>query len=573
MRIGWLLLLIGSLLLAAASPMLRLRFVTHGPVTAKTLYRVANVPLPAWYEFWKKREPKVSKIVIDSLEETLTNYFRSEGFYHAKISRSERNGTVTFTTWAGPPARVRDINISGDLPIGRWVTFRKGERFSAQKFVSIKKRIKRILLERGYCNALLDTKAFVDIVKNSVDLRFHVQKNRPCRFGKITIHAPEGISEKVVRSRLMFDQNETYSLKKLNKSYSTISGLEAFDGIRIEQHKHDHTIDLDIDLQKKHAPIRETIGIGYETDVGPRGTLHWEQRNFKGDAKKLSFDLKYSKKEKYLQNTFFIPAFVRIPYLHDRYLDFKNGFSFAEVSYENFDERSIREKLHLLKDFDRFSIDFGLGIEHTKITKTAAACNVIAGEFFMVYPFGKLIVDHRDSKIDPHAGYYYSIYMEGGVKQLFSESSYTKLFAEARKIDTFGGTTVALKAKIGLINEIEKEIPESKLLFSGGAFSNRGYGYNRLGATDASCDGVGGRTMLEASAELTHHLFRRFWGALFFDSTMLSANSFTFTDTFVNSVGTGIRYMTPVGPLKFDIGMDLKHHDRYALHFLIGQSY
>jgi len=567
------LLLFIPLTLLSNEGMKYLKFVTHGPIKAKELYRASNIELPAWYEFWKKKEPKVSPLIINSLQETLANYYRSEGFYHAKITKKEDNTTVIFITEAGEPVYVKEIAVEGDIDFGRFVTFKKGERFSARKFVEIKKNIKRFLLEKGFCNAILDAKAWVDIVKNSVKLRFFVQKNRPCHIGKISIHTPPNIDEKVVRSRLTFESGDLYNLKKLNRSYSTISGLEAFDAIKIDQNKHDHTIDLDIQLEKKHKPIRESIGIGYETNYGPRGLLHWEQRNFKGGAKKLSFDAKYSKKEKFLQNNFFVPAFIKLPYLKNRYLDFKNEFSYSEMIYENFDERSIRDLVHLLKDFDTFSIDMGIGIERIEITKTADVCNVIDGDFKLLFPFAKLIIDHRDSKVDPRRGYYLSLYLEGGMKQILSSASYAKLFQEVRGIYTLGDTTLALKAKLGLINELESRIPESKLFFAGGAYSNRGFGFNRLGASDAFCEGVGGRTMIDTSVELVHPLFHKFSGALFLDSTMISSNSFTFSGKFRHSAGIGLHYDTPVGPIKLDIGFNLEESDQYAIHFLIGQSF
>ncbi len=159
------------------------------------------------------------------------------------------------------------------------------------------------------------------------------------------------------------------------------------------------------------------------------------------------------------------------------------------------------------------------------------------------------------------------------MKQILSTASYAKLFQESRWIHTFGRTTLALKAKLGLVNELESRLPESKLFYAGGAYSNRGFGFNRLGASDAVCEGVGGRTIIDTTIELAHPLFHKFSGALFLDSTMISSNSLTFSDDFRHSVGIGLRYSTPVGPIKLDLGFNLEESDQYALHFLIGQSF
>ncbi len=544
-----------------------------GTFSESELYDALGLKQPSWYEFWKEKRPKINPKLTTSLQESLQNYYKSEGFYHARVLKKEDNNTVFFSVQKGVPSLIKEIKSDLESNYNSLISYKEGDRFNANTFIQIKKEIKKKLLEDGYCNYNFDAKARVDIEKNIVYIRYHLQKNRPCRFGKITIKIPDDISTKVVKSRLNFQEGSFYSSKLINESYSTISGLEAFDGVQISQKRKSDIIDINIDLKKKVKRIRQEIGIGYETNLGPKGIFRWEERNFKGNARKLSFDFKYSQKEKYIKNGYFSPAVFKVPYRDGYYLDLKNEFIYSEYEFENFNEVKYADYLHLLKDYYLFSVDMGLGVEKIRIAKKGDACNVSEGNFLLFFPFLNIIIDTRDSKINPKNGLYLSGYIESGLKYLASSTSYSKFIAEARFIKTVDNFTLAGKVKLGLINEFEKSLPESKLFFAGGAFSNRAYGYNRLGASDSMCDEVGAKTLIDTTLEASHSIYKNIDAALFYDATMISEKSFEFTIDFIHALGFGFRYLTPIGPVKLDFGMNVEDKDQYALHFQIGQSF
>ncbi|MCH9813110.1 MAG: BamA/TamA family outer membrane protein [Epsilonproteobacteria bacterium] len=556
-----------------AADVKKLQFETKGKIKTSKLYDALGVQTPSWYQFWKDKTPKVPNQIITSLYESLGYFYRSEGYYHANIEKVETNSSITFHIIEGKPVRINTITIKSDEDIKPFISYKKGDRFQALEFSQIKKSIKEALLKRGYCNYNLDTKALVDIEKNSVDITYILQKNPPCRFGDITINSPKNIDSKIVKSRLTFQTGEKYSSEKINRSYSTISGLEAFDGIQLDMDKESDIVHVGINLKEKQKKSRIEAGVGYETNIGPRALFHWEKRNFAGDAKKVAFDLKYSAKEKLISNTVYWPAFFRVPKFDHYYLDLKNELAYSEIEFENFDELKYSNYLHLLKDYDWFSVDFGLGLELITIKKLKDVCNVSDGDFNLLFPFAKISLDLRDSKINPKNGLYLSQYLESGLTLLEDSSTYFTSITEARAIKTLNQFTLAARARVGLINVYSNALPESKLFFAGGAFSNRGYGYNSLGAFDADCDEVGAKTMIDTTLEVNHPLYQNFDGALFFDSTLLSTKSNRFSIDFVHSIGTGIRYISPIGPIKLDLGVDIDNTSQYALHFQIGQSF
>ena len=539
----------------------------------KELYEALGLKTPAWYQFYKDRRAKVDKKIVDSLYDILKNFYRSEGFFHATITKEDSNETVTFVIDAKKPVIIEEIKSDLDRRYQKLIGQKRGDRFNSNIFINSKKEIKKALLKDGYCNANLNAKAYIDVVKNSAKLLYQLQKNGICHFNDINITTPKGIDKKVVYSRLNFYKGSTYSLKKVSDAYSSISGLEAFDQVMIRENRSNELVNLDIKVKKRAKTIRKEIGIGYETNLGPKALFRWEQRNFKGDARKVSVDLKYSKKEKYIKNTLFWPAFTKAPFFDKYYLDFKNEFNYYSIEFDKFKERKLANYMHLLKDYHNFSIDSGIGFERIYIKKSGEICNISDGHFFLLYPFLNLIVDTRDSKINPKNGIYGSLYMESGLKYLASDTTYFKFMSETRVVKSFEKLTVALKAKFGFINEFQKKLPESKKFFAGGAYSNRAYGFNKLGATDSKCKYMGAKTIIDTSVEADYWLYHNFAFAAFADSTMINEKTLFFDTSFKNGIGIGIRYLTAIGPVKFDIGVDPKNHSTKALHFQIGQSF
>ncbi len=549
-------------------------FEGNEALSSKYIYQNLNLVVEkAWYDFYSSKAPKINKNITESIKLSLENLYKSEGYYHVKVTPTINDKNITFFINENEPILIKDINISVPKEVFDIIKFKKNDIFKVNKFIQIRKNLHIKMKNIGFCNAKVITKAYVDLKKYRVDLVYKIKKNNKCYFGDIEIKTQKDIPKKVILSRLYYKRGDEYSYKKILKSYQTILGLDAFESIDIKDEKYGNIIDTTIITTSKKYRIRKEIGFGYETKYGFKTTMHWEQRNFYGGAKKLSFDFKYSKQEQYIKNSFFIPAILKEPFLK-RYIDFKNELTYSKTKYDKFNEDKFQNTLHFLKDTDLISIDAGVSFEKINIKKKVEdSCGVNDGNFILLSPFIKAIIDNRDSKIDPKNGIYLSLYGESGLTYLASSTSYSKVLVEGRAIKTLAGFTIAAKGKLGLIKEFEKKLPESKLFFAGGNFSNRAYSYHSLGAFDSGCDKEGGKTLIDNSLEISHHLYSNYSFALFWDATMISSKENYFNLDFINSYGFGIRYKTLIGPFKLDIGFNSKDHSIYAIHFQIGQSF
>ena len=125
------------------------------------------------------------------------------------------------------------------------------------------------------------------------------------------------------------------------------------------------------------------------------------------------------------------------------------------------------------------------------------------------------------------------------------------------------------------MDQDKNDIPESKLFFAGGVNSNRAYGYKRVGVIySPTLYGIeGGSTMTNLSLEANYPIGDNLYAAVFSDNTMLTKDEYDFSGDILSSAGLGVRYITPFGPIKLDVGMNVHDTSEYAMHFQIGQSF
>jgi translocation and assembly module TamA len=196
-------------------------------------------------------------------------------------------------------------------------------------------------------------------------------------------------------------------------------------------------------------------------------------------------------------------------------------------------------------------------------------------------------LDRRDSRLEPKEGYYLGLSVQGGVAQTTSLKPYLRIIPEARGFLSFGKekrVTLAGKLRAGTLVSTDENTPIVARFFSGGS-SMRGFNARRLSpqvavsrrvvVTDPTCrcqvvgydanDGetlpVGGNGLLEASLELRWNVWGDLVLAVFNDWGLVTAAPLgPKTDlgrSLYAAVGLGARYLTPVGPIRVDIGVRL----------------
>jgi translocation and assembly module TamA len=259
----------------------------------------------------------------------------------------------------------------------------------------------------------------------------------------------------------------------------------------------------------------------------------------------------------------------------------------TSVGYSNLEFDGFREKKAFLNGFlkhesEKLQLTAGLTFERIEIEELDSGVPLLPpyayDTFLLAYPYLDLTYDARDSKLNAKYGYYLSAYVEYGIPTDSDSSLYLKTELEARGIYTVSNLTMALVGKIGSIDIADDSchgIPESKKFFGGGAYSNRAYGFRELGVIVSPTEDLvnGALSMANLSLEFDYPVWGALYAAAFTDNTMLTDESYDFSGEIITSAGVGVRYMTPVGPFKLDVGFNVHDPAQYGISFQIGQSF
>ncbi len=545
------------------------------------LFNALGVKHKSMFQFWKDDTATINEKLIPILPASLRAFLDSEGFYTATYTIKETNTTISIELKENEPVRVGDINISSDYDIGLLVSFEKGEIFKVKKFKSIKSKITAQLLKSGYCSFDLDNKAYVDLEKHSVNLVYNLKKGGVCTFGEVHIKGNESVPDDVIKSRVRAEKGARFSTELVRETSDALHLLAAFDSILVGvDRKFYNVVPVDITVKEMEKPYQFEAGAGYDTFVGVRVHSNIIKHNFLSDAQQLKLQLQWSQLEQLAILSFDRPVLFDI---YGYFIGIGSSIGYSNLGFFGFQEdKSFFDSFFNYQD-KRTLLRLGMAFEVINISLLAKTRRrhdlkiaVNEGDFLLTYPYIDYIYDARDSRLDPKFGYYFSLYNEFGFSSGDGEGIYNKLLLEGRFIHTFSKLTLSVVGIAGTITEqTRRSLPESRYFFSGGAVFNRAYGFREMGVIISPSENTiyGGSTWGNVNLEANHPISGDLYGAVFTDNTMLTASSFDFEGAIITAAGVGVRYITPIGPFKLDVGMNVADPSQFAVSFQIGQSF
>jgi outer membrane protein assembly factor BamA len=205
---------------------------------------------------------------------------------------------------------------------------------------------------------------------------------------------------------------------------------------------------------------------------------------------------------------------------------------------------------------------------------------------------GALTFDYRRSTtpsvLDSRRGSIVNVHLERAGARPWGDFNYTEITLEARHYKTIGRFgVVALRGRIGTIDgqgPDESDVPFFKRYFLGGSNSLRGWGRFEVSPLSGSGLPIGGHSMVEMSSELRTPLFGKASLVLFADAGSVASSAWNFADELRYDAGPGLRYLTPVGPIRVDLAFQLNRipnllvdgepeSRRWRVHFSLGQAF
>ncbi len=533
-----------------------------GEFDRETLLKICHIEYPPFYKPWKS-DPVFEEKQIDSFVKNLISYANSMGYYRAKVFKKTSDDTIILSIQKNKAIKISSITLNSEFK--RFARLKQGKRFKTTDFTQTKKKITRYLEENGYPTYNMNARAEVDLDLYKVNITIKIDKGEKRYFGKTDVNNSSKIDQKLITKQIVYEEDELYNILKLEKSYDNIYRLGVFSKIQVEADFNlSHKGIAPINIKLEEGETKEVISqLGYDTQDGARGGIDYIDHNFFGDLREFKVGLKVSERGYHAYTGFFDPSILDLPLLGR--LNFRNEVDYHDWKFDGYDESLLMERATLGLELFRLDHFFGFQLERNRITSDNPL--LLSGSYLINSLFYRIVVDERDNPMDAKNGYYLSFYAEKAMKEIGSDIDYLKLLAEARYIKEFDPMVWAFKARIG---NLSKPTPLFKHFFAGGAMSNRGYEYRDVGI-HVNGDAIGGVTMIDTSLESRYYLTENFALVGFVDASTLSGEVEDFSEQWYRSYGTGLRYLSIIGPLRLDVGF--QEDGDFALHLGIGQVF
>jgi outer membrane protein assembly complex protein YaeT len=471
------------------------------------------------------------------------------------------------------------------------------------------------LRDHGYPYASVRVAEAAGSTERQRVITFRADAGPLAHVGEIQVSGNATVSEDVIRRQLTFRPGDLFRQSRLQESQRKLYGLELFQFANIEP--------IGLETKSATVPVRVTVtrsdhkkvnfGVGYGTEEKARTEIDWRHVNIFGGAQTLGVFARYSSLDRGARLTFREPYFFS-----PRWSIGLNG-QYWQAREPAYDLDTTGGRVTLTRQFARGGGSVLAGRPAMALSFTYAN----EWESYSIAPDILLDISLRDELIalgldptrggehsgqrsalsldasrnttdnllDARRGYVASIHVEQAGSFLGGSYDYREITGEGRVYQRLGNFAVlAAQARAGNINadgDPTVRVPFFKRYFLGGATNLRGWGRFEVAPLSGGGLPIGGTRFANASVELRAPIWGDLSGVLFVDAGNVWADPDGLIGDTIGwryDAGPGLRYQTPIGPIRVDVGYQLnpipnlfeitgKKQRRFRFHFSIGQAF
>jgi outer membrane protein insertion porin family len=537
-------------------------------------------------------------LVQETLEEdkrAITSLYLKQGYMNTvvkdqvksnkDIKDGKQNVDITVEIEEGGQTYVKSLTIHGlnVLSVSQAceaITLKKGSVFRDYMIHSDENTLSSLISEKGYPHVNVKGSATISKDKTEAAVIYEVDEGPFVKMGQVVYTGNFLTKRRVMQNELELDPGDPFSLKKFLSSQRNIRDIEAFDSVRFNtfglKEKADK-VNLFLELEEK-KPYYIQSGGGYDTERGFYANTSAGDQNFFGLNKDVWAGVEIS------QIGYRGDLGISEPrFLGTRIKSKINMFGEAREEFNtNFGTRERGVSVSFNRRFlEKFNTDVSFVYSYRKDYPRDSAPVFVneenrfeSREILTISP--SLVYNAIDSFIRPRKGLFSSLLLDVSKGINNSLDDFFRYRFEVRKYYTpIENLSFALRGRVGDITPFDGSgtIPEDQLFFLGGTSTVRGFGENLL-RFDEFDKGVGGLTAILGNIETRIDLGSDFEFSLFYDiGSVRSALVDQGSDGFRSSVGAGLHYFTPIGPIGVYYGHKLDRkpgESEGRFHFTIG---
>lgn len=479
-----------------------------------------------------------------------------------KLTADKKGMIIEIQIFEGDQYRVSGIEIAGnksfsEADIRKKVSLKTGDYFSRETLKKDITALTELYTQNGYAMANVFPDIIPDEKNKEVKVIYKIEEGEIFRIGRIEISGNIKTRDKVIRREMRLDEGDKFNSALLKRSYERINNLNFFESVELSPKPRYEERLLDIDIKVKERPTGFlSVGGGYSSVDKLIGVVDITQGNLFGKGQYLKLKGELGGKSSFYELSFRDPWFMEKPisfstdiYKTTReYVDYKRratgfGFGFGK-SLDEYWGASISYNLEKITIYDvaEGASDFIKDQIGTRITSSITP---------------SIVRDSRDNFIDPSRGSRNSLYVT--FAGIGGTNAFIKGVADSAWFFPIGTTTVSLRGRFGYATGLfGKELPLYERFYVGGIYTVRGLGFGEAGPRDEKGSVIGGTKELIFNLEYIFPILSelRLKGVVFVDA----GNSYDKDEpigTLRYTSGLGIRWISPIGPIRIEWGYNL----------------
>jgi len=560
-----------------------IRVVGNKVYSEGTLLGLFSLSTPGWLS-WYTKDDQYSKAKLNTDLETLRSYYQDRGYLDFRIESTQvalspdKDGIyITVNIHEGPKYTVSSYQLAGnylgqDDEFRALVKLKPGETYSAQALNDSVKAITNQFGVYGYAFARVEAKPVIDRATDQVAFTITAEPGKRIYVRHIDIAGNTRTRDEVIRREFRQYEDSWYDTDRIKLSRDRVDRLGYFKSVTLQPREVPGTNDqVDLDMNVEEKPTGSlSLGVGFSSADKLSFNAGISQDNIFGSGNNLAVDFNTSSYYRTLSvsstNPYFtedgisrtVNAYYRTiqPYTSqgNNYKIVTPGFNlqfgipFTEV-----------DRVFFGAGFERYTLDLSPGAPASYIAyvnqfgKTSSGVPLTIG----------WQRDSRNSALVPTDGRYQRLSFEISP---FSTLRYDRITYQYQQYQPITrNTNLAFNGLVGYAHGLNGQpLPIFKNLYAGGIGTVRGFQQSSLGPQDAQGNALGGGKMLIADFEYQFPFpgtgaDRSLRMSVFNDNGYVwGENQKVSLSDMRSSIGIGVSWISPIGPLKFSIAKPIR---------------
>ena len=532
--------------------------------------------------------------------DAIESYYRLNGFSEAKVAtpvvNAKADGTMTvdFPITEGPQTMVTDVHIEGlekiaakNLPN---MLVRPGTPLNPASERADIVALQTFYGERGYAEIQVSPRVEISPDKTAAHVTYVVAEGPKISVGEVVVRGNTYTRPSVVLRKSELDKGDPFSYTNIFEAQRNLYRLGIFQRVDVQPEQAGTSVasrNVVISVEEgKDVTVSGSLGVTKQSGqkLSPRVSASIAHRDLFGTGRYLGLEIVRARNDREAFLTY------REPFIFN--FDVPVQLTVFQTDDATREETHIQQRGTFIEasKISRYQTRWSVRYEY-KISRCTEGKVCAEAEEAIIPDLDRSLLnikissisptffwDHRDDAIDPHHGFFTSASVEYAFRALSAEANFMKEFAQgAWYVGFTPRTTLVLSGRAGLIQPYgHTVVPLSERFTAGGDTSHRAFPLDLLGTTcndpkePASCRPtllvvgdnkdtvapIGGNGLLLLNAEYRFPIFASVAGAVFSDVGNVYRDGIHFDDLRYG-VGTGVRYLSPVGPIRFDVGYNL----------------